>query len=330
MQLPENIKYVIITHGGGDGVCAAAIAVSKLEDPIDIYFSQPYTIIGLIRKLIRTEQKSRNDPNVDKLRIYIMDIHINDAVVKLLKKFNKVVYIDHHSNSVKNKGEFPGKIDQYKSSSQLAAEYFSALKSPLANLGTVCDKLLSLPASDPMLKESILLQKSIACSIDDEEFRKHLVEQLASGLLPSQIPGVMKRSKCTDEEINRLLKHANKNILEVKNPKCAITYINDNIRGFGRQIARQLISERNYPVFLLYPDISRNKIVIIARNNHDLKGREDSANIDLAMFMKIYFSGGGHYNAAGGAIEGIDNPAVQMVKECFEEYNMEQYKVKGK
>lgn len=314
MQLSKNIKYIIITHGGGDGICAAAIAVSKLEDPIDIYFSQTYTINGLIRKLIRT-----ND--VYKLRIYILDLHINDDLITLLKRFNKVVYIDHNPNSVNSIGMFPGKIDQYKSSSQLAAEYFSALKSPLATLGTVCDKLLTLPSSDPMLKESMLLQKSIACSIDDEEFRKYLVEQLASGLLPSQVPGVIKRGRCTDDQINRLLKMANENILEVNNPKCAITYVNKNIRGFGRQVAHRLISKRNYPVFLIYPDIPRNKIIIIARNNYNLKKTEGNDEyIDLAKFMNIYFSGGGHYNAAGGVIEGLDNPAVQMVKECFEEF----------
>ena len=233
-----------------------------------------------------------------------------------------MVYIDHHAESMDQQGIFPGKIDQYKSSSQLAAEYFSALKSPLATLGTVCDKMLSLPASDTMLKESMLLQKSIACSIDDEEFRKYLVEQLASGLLPSRIPGVLKRGRCTDDRINLLLKQANENLLEVNDPKCAITYVDKNIKGFGRQVARRLIAKRNYPVFLLYPDIPRNKIIIIARNNYDLKRREDgdSADINLAQFMSIYFSGGGHPNAAGGAIEGLDYPAVQMVKEKFEEF----------
>ena len=317
MQLSENIKHVIITHGGGAGICAAAIAVNKLDDPIDIYFSQTYTIQGLIRKLIKTE-------NVDKLRIYIMDLHLNDATITLLKRFNKVVYIDHHPNSMDLVGIFPGKIDQYKSSSQLAAEYFSALKSPLATLGTICDKLLSLPSSDPMLKESMLLQKSIAYNINDESFRTYVVEQLSSGLLPSEIPGVPKRSRCTDDKINQLLKQANENLLEVDDPKCAITYLNENAKGFGRQVARRLIAKRNYPVFLLYPDIPRNKIIIIARNNYDLKRKEhnDNTNIDLAKFMSIYFSGGGHPNAAGGAIEGIDNPAIQIVKECFEEFSV--------
>lgn len=312
--MSDKIKYIIITHGGGDGICAAAIAVNQLDDPIDIYFSQTYTLNGLIQKLIRTE-------DTDKLRIYIIDLHMDDNLITLLKRFKKVVYIDHNPNSVKNSGIFPGKIDQYKSSSQLAAEYFSALKSPLATLGTICDKLLSLPASDPMLKESILLQKSVACSIDDEEFRTHLVEQLASGLLPSQIPGVLKRGRCTDDNINHLLKLANENILEVKDHKCAITYINKNIRGFGRQVARRLIETRNYPVFLIYPDVPRNKIIIIARNNYNLKNKEDNGGyIDLAKFMGVYFSGGGHPNAAGGVIEGLDNPAVEMVKECFEKY----------
>lgn len=303
-------KYVIITHGGGDGICAAAIAVSKLEDPIDIYFTQTHTINGLIRKLIRTE-------DVAKLRIYIMDIYINDDLITLLKRFNKVVYIDHNPNSVNIRGVFPGKIDPYKSSSQLAAEYFSALKSPLATLGTICDKLLSLPASDPMLRESILLQKSIACSIDDEEFRKHLVEQLASGLFPSQVQDVLKRGRSTDDKINHLLKKANENLLEVNNPKCVITYVNENIRGFGRQVAHKLIANRNHPVFLIYPDIPRNKIIIIARNNYNLT---NDGTIDLDKFMRIYFTGGGHPNAAGGVIIGLDNPAVQMVEQSFKEF----------
>lgn len=311
----QRNKSIIITHGGGGGICAAAIAAMKLEDPIDIYFSQSFSINGLLRKLIKTE-------DVDKLRLYILDLTIDDKAVKLLNGFNKVVFIDHHHNSIEYQGKFPGKIDQYKSSSQLASEYFSALKSPLATLGTICDKMLSLPASDPMLKESILLQKSIACNIDDEKYRKYLVEQMSSGLLPSQIPGVPKKGRCTDNKISQLVKQATENILEVQDPKCAIACCDKNVRGFGRQVAHRLIEERNYPVFLLYPDNLRDKIIIIARNNFDLKKIEstDGADIDLAQFMHTYFTGGGHPNAAGGVINGVNNPGVDIVKDCFEKF----------
>jgi len=302
----SKIKHVIIAHGGGDGVCAASIAASKLEDPIDIYFTQSYTIEGLILKLLRTEQK-------ENVRIYILDIHINDRVVELLKKFNRVIYIDHHSHSIKNQGIFPGNIGQYKSSSQLSSEYFSNLKSPLATLGTISDKMLSVAGSDPMLEESILLQKSMICKIDDDGFRTLLVERMSSGLMPSQIPEVLERNRCTDNTINRLMKQADQNIIETG--KCGITTLNENVKGFGRQIANNLVAERDHPVFILYPDTKRDKIVIIARNNSSLKN-----NIDLSRFMSIYFSGGGHPNASGGAIEGINNDGIQMVKDCFHEF----------
>ena len=83
-----------------------------------------------------------------------------------------------------------------------------------------------------------------------------------------------------------------------------------------------MIAKRDYPVFLLYPDIARNKIIIIARNNYNHMKKEDgdSANINLAQFMRIYFSGGGHSNAAGGAIDGIDYPMAQKVKENFKKF----------
>lgn len=299
-------KHIIIAHGGGDGVCAAAIASAKLQCPIDLYFSQSYTIKGLIKKLLRTEQH-------DKTRIYILDILINASVVELLKPFNKVVYIDHHHNSIKHKGIFPGNIDQYKSSSQLASEYFSALKNPLATLGTVCERMLIVSPTDPMLKESQMLQKAMICKYDDDDFRRYIVQQMSSGLMPSQIPKITDRNNLADNIMNRLIKQANNNIIKTKS--CAIAVIHENGKGFGRQIANQLISKRDHPIFLLYPDVERNKIVILARNNSNQKN-----NIDLAKFMSMYFNGGGHANAAGGAINGIDNPGIEIVKESFEEY----------
>lgn len=306
--MSDKIKYVVIAHGGSGGICAAAIAISKLEDPIDLYFSQSYTIQGLVKKLLRTEQH-------DKIRIYILNIHINAATIELLKKFDRVVYIDHHRHSVKHKDIFPGKIDQYKSSSQLASEYFSALKSAseLATIGTISDRMLSVSPNDPMFQESLLLQKSIIHFYDDEEFRKYLVEQMSGGLLPSQINGVKERAKNSENTLKRLIKQANSNIVDTKT--CAITTINENGKGFGRQIANYFSADRDYPVFLLYPDIPRNKIVILARNNFRQKN-----TIDLSKFMSAYFNGGGHATAAGGVIEGLDNPGIDMVKKCFEEY----------
>lgn len=304
-MLPEPIKYIVIAHGGPDGICAASIAVSKLEDPIDLYFSQSYTIKVLIKKLLRTEQH-------DKVRIYILDIHINKSVIELLQKFNKVVYIDHHQHSVKHKGIFPGNIDQYKSSSQLASEYFSALKTPLATLGTIADKMLSVSPNDPMLQEITILQKAIVCKFDDDDFRRNCVEQLSSGLMPSQITAIKERVKRSEYTLNRLIKQATSNLVETKN--CAITFTDENAKGFGRQIVNNLISDQDYPIFLLYPDKERDKIVILARNS------SQKNNIDLSEFMSNYFNGGGHPNAAGGAIEGIHNPGVNMVKDNLEEY----------
>jgi len=305
-MLSTKPKHIVIAHGGGDGVCAASIATAKLQYPIDIHFSQSYTIKGLIKKLLRTEQH-------DKTRIYILDIHINASVVELLKPFNKVVYIDHHHNSIKHKGIFPGNIDQYKSTSQLASEYFSALKTPLATLGTICERMLTVSPTDPMLNESVILQKAMIYQYDDDDFRRYIVQQMSSGLMPSQIPQISDRNKFTDNTMNRLLKQANNNIIQTKN--CAIAVIHENVKGFGRQIANKLIHERDRPVFLLYPDIERNKIVILARNSN---GQENKA--DLSKFMSMYFDGGGHANAAGGAIDGIDNPGIKMVQDSFDEY----------
>jgi len=305
-MLSTKPKYIVIAHSGGDGVCAASIAVSKLQDPIDLYFSQSYTIKGLIKKLLRTEQH-------ETVRIYILDIHINKSVIELLKPFNKVVYIDHHRHSIKHQGIFPGNIDQYKSSSQLASEYFSALKTPLATLGTICERMLTVSSKDPMLNESVILQKAMISQYDDDKFRKHLVEQMSTGLMPSQIPEIAERNKSCDITFGRLLRQANDNTMTTGN--CIIAVINENGKGYGRQIANKLIINRDCTVFLLYPDIERNKIVILARNSN---GQENKA--DLSKFMSMYFDGGGHANAAGGAIEGIDNPGIQIVKDSFEEY----------
>ena len=82
MKPLDKIKYVIIANGSGDGLCAAAIAVNKLKDPIDIYFSHTFIINGLLHKLIETE-------NVEKIKIYIMDLHVNNDTTTLLKQFSK-------------------------------------------------------------------------------------------------------------------------------------------------------------------------------------------------------------------------------------------------
>lgn len=304
--MPDKIKHIIIAHGGGDGVCAASIAASKLEYPIDIHFSQSYTINGLIKKLIRTEQW-------DKVRIYILDIHINQSCIDLLNKFNKVVYIDHHRNSIKYNKCFPGNINQYKSSSQLASEYFSVLKTPLTTLGTICERMLIVSPKDTMLKESVFLQKSLISQSNDDDFRRYMVQQMSTGLMPSEIPGAKKRVEFSEDKTTRLIKQANSNIIETKT--CAITTINENLKGYGRQVANSISVDRDIPVFLLYPDIPRNKIVIIARKKSNQKN-----DIDLSNFMSIYFNGGGHTSAAGGAIDGLDNPGVKIVIDNFEEY----------
>ncbi|MEM2637254.1 MAG: DHHA1 domain-containing protein [Candidatus Korarchaeota archaeon] len=116
---------VIIAHNDCDGICAAAVVLSKIKHA-KVIFTKPSNLA-----LTLSNQPSN-------IEAYILDLAIDQAFVddiysqitRILGEGGKVTYIDHHPSSVSNEPPCESVIDITKSASQLAYEYFYSNSEP--------------------------------------------------------------------------------------------------------------------------------------------------------------------------------------------------------
>jgi len=295
------MKNLIISHGDGDGVCACAICYQALDKNAIILFAQPFNIEHRFEELFRNGEL----PSFD--NIYIIDIAYNgniEAYLEYLRGSNKrVIYIDHHFQSLTIKGRYEGVIDTNYSASTLTAYYFHVL-TPLEKIGSACDKTIMLAKLDPLYEEAETLRKALAYEPDDDIFRLKLVKELADGKMPSEIEEVIERGNKCEEERNMLYELALKNI-EYEDERVIIVNMKPmDLVGRAGSIASRMAIENKKAVFLIY---GNSKTIITARSHRDL-------DINIGKIMHKYYNGGGHKYAGSGNI-GNDNDIGRLIKE---------------
>lgn len=279
----ENIYMV--THGDGDGICAAAIALKTIRaagSKPELIFAQPFTLCKKIREINKTNKTDNT--------IYILDLEAPKEILKIKGLFDKIIYIDHHYGSKKIENVFVGRIDMYYSASQLAEFHFQTGDTWLATLGAACDKIVMVHRDDPIRINAEVLRKSLTYDVNDDIFRAYLVDQLSKDQKPVDMPEAVKRSKKADRAFKECRNLAGKNI--IFNEDIVITHLGEDFRGVVSATATSLAIEFKKPVFVIYP--VENYMVITARSHRD-------NDINLGKLMER-FSGGGHRVAASGAV----------------------------
>jgi len=201
-------KCVILTHGDGDGVCSAALALSFLRSQCDVsvYFTHP---TGLLHDLREFAPRGSS--------IVILDIAVNELhaeeLVKSLEEYASgglLVYIDHHP--------LPGNFrtphgvvwihDTCCSASELTFRHLherglSEEYSRVALYGAICDYLDETPwvrrelwrwDRRAVFLEAGIVSQGLEGARRDYEFKRAVVEHLSRNSLPSQMPELVERS----------------------------------------------------------------------------------------------------------------------------------------
>lgn len=295
------MKNLIISHGDGDGVCACAICYKALDKNAVILFAQPFNIVHKFDELFRTGELSSFD------NIYIIDIAYNkdgEAYLEYLKGCNKrVIYIDHHFQSLSIKGKYEGIIDTRYSSSKLTAHYFNML-TPLETIGSACDKILMLAKIDALYEEAETLRKALVYEPDDDIFRLKVVKLLADGKMPSEIDEVVERGNKCEEERNMLYDLALKRVAYEDEKIIIVNMKPMDLSGRAGSIASKMAIENKKAVFLIY---GNSKTIITGRSHRDV-------DINIGKIMHKYYNGGGHRYAGSGNI-GYDDNVARLIKE---------------
>lgn len=298
-------NVLIFTHGDGDGICAGAIThralIGKKVNYITIIFTQPFDFHHKLNDLISNGDAEQFDT------IFILDLAYKSNIephLATLERSKQIIYIDHHTNSLDIQNRYDGVINVEYSTSMLCSHYFNVL-TPLAKLGSVCDKKLMLVRDDRILKEAELLRKALTCDVTDDDFRNDVLLFLSYGeLMPSEMPEIIDRARRSDEERDRLLEIAQKNIAYRDDNLTIINLRGIDLSGHAGNIASHFAIENRGTAFIIYGEA---KTIITGRSHKDVY------KLHIGNMMRNY-GGGGHRTAGSGNIKNNEDPALVIEK----------------
>jgi len=293
----------ILTHNDADGICAGALA--KIAYPnAKIDFAEPPELAAKVRRL----------PH-DWATAIILDLGVSLAqrlevkqAFKEVSKAHEIVYIDHHY--------FPIGINRRTlvckelahvvgmSASELALDHFkppSHLKY-IALLGAIGDyqehtlrmqRLVRKYGWKKAYLEEFLLEQALGVTRDDHPFKRKVINGLAKGLWPSDMPNLLEQARVGARRVRALEKHVSESVRKI-NEK--IAFVPDV--PFG---ATGLAAE--YALEIMYVDVGiaayrdRNHIRLSARRSK--RSKLDLNLIIGKLALQMGGVGGGHKAAAG-------------------------------
>lgn len=298
------MKTAILVHGDTDGVCSAAIALNSFPGS-EVWFTHP---VGLLPDLRKIEAN----------RIIICDLAISerdkaDVFEEFGKKSSKgeLIYIDHHPLPLDTlASDIPVTHiarDLTKSSAELTYSYlgkenvkllalFGAIADYIDETDFIRKNLDHYDIRTVYLETGILSQAIAYQGRKDYNFKRTLVKKLASGLIPSHSPEIVKKAIMATKrewETIDLVKKSCK-IMD------GIGIVSNVPRGFSPTKAAKLAL-----------GITGLKMCLSTRtkkNNLDISARKLSTfPLDLnltfrALAPRFGGSGGGHPSAAGARI----------------------------
>ncbi len=303
-MMPEKVG--ILTHRDVDGVCSAAIA--KIAYPkAYVEFAEAYELGSKLRAL----------PAWDK--VIVLDLGFNGAqktrvrnAFKEACKSHKIIYIDHHPlPSGITRRTLPCDTFVHKanvSCSELALAFF---KPPIslqyiAALGAIGDyqehtgrmrRLIVKYGWRSIYLEEFLLEQAIEAGRKNHHFRREVIQGLAQGLWPSEIPNLMKqarfgaeRERTIENYVRGNLQKNGKNIAVVTN----VPFMATGLAAFyavkiaNAEIGIGSYQAGNYVRFSMRKDKKSdlNLNILITKTTSKICGS----------------SGGGHAEAVGGRV----------------------------
>lgn len=202
----------ILAHGDTDGICAAALVKAR-HPGAEVWFTRPVTLLRDLREAtLGTE-------------LFILDVAISETHKRLifdrmqeLAQSGRITYIDHHPLPPETlKEDIP--VTQLvhvvgTSTSALTFRLLQPMLSPDFDRVALWGSIADYTEGAEILKEGLskydhrtiymeagLLSQALGEAAGDYEFKREVVEHLAKGTPPSEIPEVVERAiKATKRE----------------------------------------------------------------------------------------------------------------------------------
>lgn len=294
---------IILTHGDGDGICAAAITkMVSYYKSASVFITHP---MGLAQDLLGIDEET-----------IILDVALDKAafdevsnLLDIIAKKSRVLYIDHHELP----GPLPSSVEvvntQGISATELTYRYFykylPEYASHFACIGAICDYLDDTPFMEKLMhqyeRRSLFLDAGFLAQ-GLSGFRRNydgmrmLIDRFSQGQYPCEVKKLVQSAIKTSIAD----KDARKRVLEGYNVKRNIAWIR-NPKASQSKSAHWIVADSNKVVGLAISDRkSNNHVLDIAARGRNLI---DITEIIPPLAKKYEGSGGGHPNAVGARIE---------------------------
>lgn len=300
------MKTAIVSHGDTDGLCSAAIALSRYPNS-SIWFTHPVGLLGDMRKI-----------KAD--RIIICDIAISEqekeeVFEEFLKRSStsELIYIDHHPLPLETiAGDIPASHvvrDLTKSSSELTHSYLGSGKTTLVALfGAISDyytdttefvsRTLDVYDKRTIYLESGLLSQALGFQGKrDYDFKRKVVEALSRGVVPSSRPDIVRKAIAGTKKEWETIEFVKREVERVN----GFAVVRNVPRGISPNKAAKFALGATGLPFAISTRLKKRRYI-------DISSRKLSTfSLDLNLTFRTIAprfggSGGGHPTAAGGRI----------------------------
>ena len=306
-QINKN-KWTVCSHGDGDGICSAAIALSstRMKDA-DLIITHPMGIAHDIRNI--------------ESNLFISDIALDQRTYKelyaqfkkLIHKGYQVIYIDHHRIHGKPPKGVEMINDESCCASELVHRYFTERKEVsedvdiIACIGCICDYFDDTPYIKNVMnkfeKRALFLDAGIMAQglsiYRTKATKEELVQLLVDGNIPCEIQKLVDQAMevtHNDKIARSIIIHncsSSKYVAWCLNPPC------------GKSKAAHFVSatqEKDIGLSIFY--YARRKTQEVQLYDLCFRGTNtcDLREIVSPLALHLGGSGGGHFNAVGARV----------------------------
>lgn len=315
---------IILTHGDGDGICAAALTkMVPYYRSASVFITHP---MGLAKDLLGIDEET-----------IILDVAIDEQafqevsnLLDIIAKKSRVLYIDHH--------ELPQPLPQSvevirregMSATELTYRYFykylPEYASHFACIGAICDYLDDTAFMEELMhqyeRRSLFLDAGFLAQ-GLSGFRRNydgmrmLIDRFSQGHYPCEVKKLVKsaiKTSIADKQAREFVLQnydTKENIAWIKNPKASQSKSAHWIVADSNKVVGLAITERK----------SNNHILDIATRGRNLVNLRE---IIPELASKYGGSGGGHPNAVGARIHSrYLNDFLNDLDDAIEQLNVE-------
>jgi RecJ-like exonuclease len=298
-------RVLILTHGDTDGICAAAIAKTAYPD-------------AKVEFIIASDLPSKLRDLVEYDRVFILDLRPNkeqrEEVKRALAEASKtcrIVYIDHHP--------FPRGVTRRDlkaceaiihrrnaSTSELALEFFKPPPSHefIAVLGAIGDyqehtrrmrRLIKKYGARKCYPEAVVHLDQVLRIVDDS-FRRRMIEELARGKWPHEVPLGKEQASRVLKQRRILENHIRKEVKKVCDRALFVGDVPFKACGFAADLLVELLGAE---IGIASTRIGRHLRLSMRRR------WESDVPVNAIMeecASAVGGVGGGHVGASGGKI----------------------------